>query len=131
MSAVVQAVSNLQFWGVMHKNDWQTCLQEGCIPVRFSHRTRWGVRRDPSAALARARLFEPDASRETHALFLLKFTLEGYAVYTQLAAENGWPVFYRHGVVQNEEVWHFQGDIPMRANGPGGNLLSVERFDIE
>ena len=81
--------------------------------------------------MRRAALFEPTVTKETHFLFSLKFTPLGFSVYTQTCGVNGWPILYRNGVVADDEVWHFQGDIPFAVHNNSRELLTVEMFGIE
>ena len=128
VTSVPHADPCLCFWGVLPKNDFYTCCVAECIPVRFSHRTRWGLRTQQLSALERAGLFETRVAKDTHALFCVKFTLLGYAVYTQMCAPNGWTPMLQK---QDEDIWHFHGDIPLHAAVQEGDLLRVERHDIE
>ena len=119
---------HLDWWGCI-KRVYDTSIEQlGHIPVKLSHRSdRWGLRKTPEEAMQRGRLFDKGTNKTTHIVFAVRFTLLGWAYYTQKLM-HGMPVCG----ISSDGIVHFWEDIPLEVTDSNGELLlRVEFHEIE
>ena len=79
------------------------------------------ARRGSEACMQCKRAFKINTS-----VFLVRFTLLGYAVLTQKLV-TGWPLMY----LKQEGVWHFNGNIPLDlVSDEGDTYIEVTFVEI-
>ena len=126
MDGLVAPNVQLSFYGVIPKPAAQDSLRDGSISVNLSHRHRWGLRTTIKEAVERCQMWE-NFNKAQHVLFEIRFSLLGWAHYTQKMVD-GNPVMYW----KSEGVLHLWDDIPLRLRDTEGQpLLEVTFHEVQ
>ena len=124
-------------WVVVEKSQKETYELAGFVGIEDVSPGRYyiGLRERLLDAVQRAQLIHGSpVTKESHILLKVKLSSEGFAHYATLALG----VDYSHSPVLFKmvykdrcagwKVWHFQADLPLRAESPSGKVLLVSEW---